>query len=136
MVCNFHTQRFFHRFFDFLDAGVAELKHFARFDVNKMVVLFVLERLFELGTIGAELVFGHKVAVKQQVNRVVQCGAAHPLLIVFHLDIQRLDVKMPFGGVNFFQDRESFRRLAVPCFFQIIGKNLPDRLESKFFCIG
>jgi hypothetical protein len=113
---------------DVMDAGVTELDHISCLRVDKMVVLTAVERFFILGNVPAKLVFDHKIAAQEQLDRVVQRGTTHLVILVLHRDVQRLDIEMTVGVVDLFQDGKPFGGFAVSLFFQIILEDFFYRL--------
>ena len=109
---NLNTQLFFNRPLDFKQAWVTKLHDALRFQIDEMVVLAELVGAFVLRTVVPKLVFDDQAAVEQQVDGVVQSGSADTVLVVFHAVIQRVDVEMPIGGVDFLQDGKTLRGLA------------------------
>ena len=110
-MCNLNAELFLNGTLDFKQPRVAKLHYRLRFDVNEMVVLTEFVRAFVLCAVVAKLVLDDQTAVQQQVDGVVQGGTTDAVLVVFHLVIERVDVEMPVGGVNLFEDGKTFRRL-------------------------
>ena len=73
-----------------------------------MVVLAELVGAFILRAVVPKLVLDDQAAVEQEVDGVVECGTTDAVLVVFHLVVQRVDVKMSIGGVNLLEDGKTF----------------------------
>lgn len=129
---NFYPQLFFNGPFYFVDACVIKLFYFARLDTNKMVMFIKLERFFELGAIAAKVVFDQQFAIEQQLDGVVERCPAHAVFIVFHVDIERLYIKVTLGVVYLFQDSKPFRGFAVLFAFEVINKYFFNGFERVF----
>lgn len=119
-----------------LDARVAELHNLAAIGADDVVVLFISVRFFVLGEIFSELVFFHQIAGYQQFQRIVHGSPADAVVAIFHVDIQRFRVEMVAALINFFQDREAFRRFAQAVAFQVAGKNIQYLFEDFFIVLG
>lgn len=109
---------------DFLDAGVAEFFYFSTINTNEVVVLLVAIRPLKLRHVFAKLVLGYQIAGKQQIKGVVNRCPAHPVIAVFHLDVERLHVEMVVAAVNFLQNGKAFWRFAVTVLFEVGRKDL------------
>src|SRR6478609_5514369 len=90
-----------------------------------MVVLFKTIRLFILCQILAELMLAHQITFYQQIEGIVNSSAAYPVVFVFHVDVQRLYIKMTIQGVNLFQNSISLWRFTQLLLFKVGRKNLP-----------
>ena len=121
---NIKIQDFARRFLNLLDARIAEFEYALTVHTDQVIVLFVSVGAFKLGLVFAELVFGNKAAVEQQLNGIVKRGAAYPVLFVFHVYVQRLNVEVPAMRVNFIKNGETLRRLPVSLFFKVFRKDL------------
>jgi len=113
--------------FDCLDAGVAEFEHLAGVGHDDVVVLFVEIRLLIMRLVVSELVLAYESAIQQQFDGIVKRGAAHPIVLVLHLDIEVLDVEVLLAIVDLVQDGVALGRFAVPLVFQVFGEDVPHR---------
>lgn len=84
----------FHQFLDGLYAGIAKFKNAVGFGADGMVVLPVAVGALIEGKVLPKLMLYHKAASKQEVKGVVHSSPAHAVVLVFHIDIQRLHIKM------------------------------------------
>ena len=123
MVVDLNPENILDRLLDRLDAWVAELDDFARIGHDDVVVLLVEIRFLIMRLVLAELVFADERAVEQEFDRVVQRRTAHAVVLVFHLDVEVLDIKMFLAVVNFLQDRKALGRFTVSVFLKIHRKN-------------
>ena len=80
---------------------------------------------FELCIVRSKLMLGYKSTVEQQFDGIVQCCPADPVLMIFHPDVQRFNIEMPFRCKDFLQDCVPLRSFPVCVFFQVLGKNFP-----------
>ena len=111
MVCHLNAELFLDGFLDVLKPGVAILQHLSCVEVNEMVVLPELVGTFILCAVVPELVLDHQIAVEQQLDGVVQGGAADTVFVVLHLVVERLNVEMAIGGIDLLKDGKAFRSL-------------------------
>jgi hypothetical protein len=79
---------------DFLDPGVTKLDHISGIHVDQVIMLHAPIGLFKLGDILTELMFDHQAAIQQQLDGVIQCGSADPVILILHKDIERLYIKV------------------------------------------
>ena len=124
MICNLNTQQALYRILDLLYPGIAKLEYFPGIDTDKMIVLPGAEAFFKLCAVVPELVLYHQVAIQQQLDGVVQRSPAYPVFVVLHPDVQALNIKMPRGRIDLFQDSIALRCLAVAVLLQVFCKNL------------
>ncbi len=113
--------------FDGLDARVAEFKHLTRIGHDDMVVLLVEIRLLIMRLVVTELVLAYESAVEQQFNGVVKRGAAHPIVLVLHLDVEVLDIEVFLAIVDLVQDGVAFGGFPMALVFQVLGEDVPYR---------
>ena len=78
-----------------------------------MIVLLKTKALFVLGAILTKLVFNYQTTFKQKFHGVVQSCPADPVSIVFHANVQRLNIEMPRVRINFLQNGKSFRSFSM-----------------------
>jgi len=136
MVGDFNTQLFLNGALDFQQARVAELHHLFRLNVNEMVVLAELVGAFVLGAVVPKLVLDDQSAVQQQFDGVVERRPTDEVLVVLHLVVERVDVEMPVGGVDFLEDGKAFRRLAQFPLLKVFDEYLLDSqigIVKRFF---
>jgi hypothetical protein len=124
VVVDVDVENFLNGFFDRLDARVAKLNHLARIGHDDVVVVFVKIRFLVMRLVLTKLVLADKRAIEQQFNGVVQCGAAHAIVFVFHFEIQMLNVKMFLAIVNFLKYGVAFGCFSVAFGFKIHRKNV------------
>ena len=111
---------FFHQPLDGLDAGVAKLEDLIGLLANHMVVLPIAVRLFVERQVLSKLVLGYEPAIQKQVQGVVHRGSTHPIILVFHIDIERFHIEMAGIAVYFLQYGKAFGRFAQALLFQVI----------------
>jgi hypothetical protein len=110
--------------YNFVDPRIAELNNLPRFKVNKVIVLAALISTFKLGNIFTKLMLDHKITIEKQFYCIVKRCSAHTVVLVFHENIQRFNVKMTAPGVYFVQNCISLRSLSVSPFFEVFCKYL------------
>lgn len=93
----------------FIDAWIGKFFHFAALLTNEVFMMAVVEGFFELGDVVTKLMFDHQFAIQEQVDGVVKCRTADPIVFVFHENIERLYIKVPRMGIYFIEDGKSFR---------------------------
>jgi len=124
MVHYLNVKDFLYRLLDIFNPRVTKLQDLTRIRADDVIVLLVLVRLLKLGGILSELVFSNEVAGNQQVYRIVKRGTAYAVVLIFHLNVERFDVKMTVIIVNLIQYRETLRGFAVAIFLEVGRKNL------------
>ena len=75
VVQHLNVKELFERGFDLLDARVTKFKDLAGVGEDDMVVLLDPVALLVLGPLVAKLMASHQIAIKQQVEGVVQRGS-------------------------------------------------------------
>ena len=123
VVMNREIVLFLHMLNNFLEPGVGKLFHFPAYLTNDMLVLLVVISPFELGDVITELMLDDEFTIQEKVNRVVQRGPTHPVILVLHKHVQGLYIEMPRVGIYFIQYGIAFRRFAMPLLLQVIRKN-------------
>ena len=98
---NLHPQLLLNRTLYFKQSRVTKLHHGFRLQVDEMVVLAELVGAFVLCAVVPELVLNDQSAVQQQVDSIIQGGATDAVLVVLHPVVQRVDVEVPVGGIDF-----------------------------------
>lgn len=76
----------------------------------------------------SELVFSNQAALEQQIHGVVQGSPTHAVVLGFHGEVEGLNSKMIYAGVNFFEYGIAFGRFSLPVGLQKVRKNLADLL--------
>ena len=123
MVLDGHAKQLFNGCLDRLNARVTKFDDFSSIGANHVVVLLGTVGFFELSDIFSELMLADKITRKKEFDGVVQCCSRNPVVLVFHLDVERFYVKMSLIIVNLFEYGEPFRGFSVTILFQIGGKN-------------
>ena len=113
-----------HRILNLLDTRIAELEKPTALGADQVVVLPALVGLLEVRHILPELVLHHQPAIQQELYGIVESCPAHPVILVLHEDVERLDVEMPVAGVDLIEYRESFGRFPMPSHREVAGKLL------------
>src|SRR5690606_32589093 len=94
MVIYLDIKNLFDGFFYGLYPGIAKLHHFAGIRKYHMIVLSVKIGFLVLCLIFAKLVFAYKFAFHQEFYGIVEGGPTNPIVLVFHVDIERFYIKM------------------------------------------
>lgn len=113
-----------HRILNLLDTRIAELEEPPALGADQVVVLPALVGLLKVRHILPELVLHHQPAIQQELYGIVERGSAHPVVLVLHEDVERLDVEMPIAGVDLIEYRESFGRFPMPTHREVAGELL------------
>jgi len=124
VVVDLNIKNLLNGFFNRLDARVTKLNHLARVGHDDVVVILVKIRFLVMRLVLPKLVFADQCAIKQQFNGIVQGGAAHAIVLVFHFEVEMLNVKMVLAIVNFLKDGVAFGRFPVAFVLQIHRKNV------------
>ena len=124
MVVNFNVKNLFYRFFDRLYPWVAKLDNLPGIGHDDMVMLLVEVGFFIMALVLAKLVPSNQAAFQKQFYRVVERSAAHTIVFILHLDIQRFNVKMLLAIVYFLKYGIALRGFPVPFIFQEFCKNV------------
>ena len=125
-MCDFHPEFLLDGLLDFEKPRIAILQYLSRLKINEMVVLPELVGTLVLGAVVPELVLDHQVGVEQQLNGIVQGGAADTVFVVLHLVVQLFDVEMAIRGVDLMKDGESLRGFPKIVLVKVFGEYLPD----------
>lgn len=122
---DFELQKIFCRFLDLLNTRIAEFVNIGTILTDQMIMLLIRICPFKLRLILSELMLGYKSAFEKQLDRVVQRCATYTILLVFHMNIQRLNVEVPALCVNLVENCESFGCFAVTLLTEMIGEEIP-----------
>jgi hypothetical protein len=77
-----------------LNTGVTKLHNLIAICTNKMIVLLIPVRFFVLRKVFAKLVLADQVAFYQKIERIINGGTAYPVVLVLHVDVQRLNIEV------------------------------------------
>lgn len=119
MVLDFNAENFFNGRFDVLNPWITEFDQFTRIGEHNVIVLLGTVRFFELGNVLSELMFAHKVTRKKKFDGIVQRRAGYAVILVFHFNVEGLDIEMPVIIVNLRQNSKALRRFPVAILLQI-----------------
>jgi len=78
----------------FLYPGITKLNHLPTFLADQVIMLSALICLFKLGDVFTKLMFDHQIAFLEQFNGIVKCGAADPVILIFHGNVQSFYIEM------------------------------------------
>lgn len=87
---------------------ILHLPHLPAAGTYQMAVVLVPVGTLVGRHVSPELVLYHQPAIEQQVNGVVQGGAAHPKVHLHHRLVERVDIEMALRGVYVVEYGESF----------------------------
>lgn len=104
--------------------GIGKLLYVTAHFAHNMLVLFIVVGSFKLSHIVSKLMFDHQFTLQQQINGIVKSGPAHPVVLIFHKNIERFYIKMTGTGIYLIQDGIPFRCLPMAFLLQIRGKHL------------
>ena len=86
--------------------------------------------LLVLGHFFAKLMLADQIAIDEQVHRVVQRRAAHPVFALGHVSVERFDVEVAVVRVDLLQDGKALGRLAVPVLFEVGPEQVADLVSD------
>ena len=124
MVFHIEIEDISHHRLDLLYTGVTKFENTFAIGTNEMIVLLVRIGLLKLRQVFAELMFGDQVTGKQMLNGIVDGSPRNAVLLILHVDIQRLHIKVIVDGIDLFQNGEPFWCLALTLFFEKSRKYL------------
>lgn len=122
---HFEFQQIANHALDVLYPRVAEFHHAVAIGTDQMVVLPESVSFLVLRHILAKLVAGHQVAIHEQIQGIIDGGAADAVILFFHGNIQLLHIKMIGAGVYLLQNGEPFGGFAQFLVFQVCRENFP-----------
>ncbi len=126
MVIDFNSKNVLQGRFDVLNSRIAEFQHFIAVGKDDVIVLLVLKCPFEQRGCLTKLMFAHQITVDQQIDGIVKRSPGNAVLLVFHPEVKRFDIEMPFVFIDFSKNGETLRRFAMLVKFQISGKYVAD----------
>jgi len=112
-----------HHFLNTLDPGIAEFKELIAVHADQVVVLPVAVGALILGLFVTKLMFDNQVTVDKKVECVVHRRPAYANAVLLQFRIQLVGVKMNRTLIDFFQNREPFRRLPLIAVLQEIAED-------------
>ena len=89
-------------------------------------MLLVLVGALIMGCGLTKLMLSNQVAINEQLDGVVKRCARNPVLLVFHAQIQRLNIKMPLNLINLMQNSKTLRSFSMLVQFDVSRKNFFD----------
>ena len=108
----------------FIDPWIAKFNYIPCSEINKMIMLHAMIGLLELGDILSKLMLHYKIAVQQQLNRIVQSCPADSVVFVFHENIQGFNIEMTIPRIDLIQNSKTFRSFPVTFAFEVFCKYL------------
>lgn len=98
-----------HGFLNFMNPGVAIFIDTTACCTNNVVVLLAFMGLFKLGNVLSELMFDYQAAIQKQFHGIIKGSPAHPVIVIFHVKVQFLNIEMALLSINLIKDREPLR---------------------------
>jgi hypothetical protein len=86
------------------DPRVAKFKNLLTIRANEVIVLLVLVGFLKLRHVLPKLVPYHESRFYQDLDIVVQSGAAYPVFFILHHQVKLLNIKMSLVRINFVQN--------------------------------
>ncbi len=112
-----------HHFLNTLDPGIAEFKELIAVHADQVVVLPVTVGALILRLFVTKLMLDNQVTVDEKVQCVVHRRPAYANAVLLQFRIQLVGVKMNRTLIDFFQNREPFRRLPLIPVLQKIAED-------------
>ena len=78
----------------FMYPGITELNNFSCFKVDKVIVLSALIGSFKLRYVLSKLMLNYQITVEEEFNCIVKCCPANPVILIFHKNVQRFNIKV------------------------------------------
>lgn len=111
-----------------LQLFILKLRHLAALRANKMMVSITVITFFILGRI-AELMFNYQAGIDQKNDGIVQGSPTDAeVFLIGHQRIERVNIKVPFNGIDGFEYSVAFGSLAMPVRIQIFRQYLLHRI--------
>ena len=101
MRVDFKIHKITYGLLDLMNARIAKFNYFSAGVTYQVVVLFKFIGSFVLRHGAFKAVFGNQTALQQNVNGIVKSGTAHAVIFLFHLNVQRFNVKVTFVRIYF-----------------------------------
>jgi hypothetical protein len=114
---------------DAVDAGVAKLDHLVTLSANNVVVLAIAVAFFVLCEVAAKLVLAYKALLYQQIEGIIDRGAAHLKVALLHTSVEFFHIEVTRAGVNFFEDGVALGGFAEAFIFEVGGEDFFDFFE-------
>jgi len=127
-----HLEKTLNVLFYLFYTGIVKFKNFAGIIINKMIMLGICSRFFKLSIICAKLMLCHQSAIEQEFDRIIKRSSAYPVLVIFHPDIETLNIKMSLCCKNFLDNGKPFGGFSVAMFFKVFRKEFPDIVKGFF----
>src|SRR4030042_2359982 len=89
-----------------------------------MVVLTALECSFKLGNVLSKLMLDDQITIEQQLNGIVQCSPAHPVILVLHENIKRFNIEVSSPGIYLIKNSISLGGFPVTFLLKIFSDDL------------
>src|SRR5690606_32318950 len=112
MVGYFYIKNLFNGFFYAVYPGVTKFNNFT-ISEDYVVVVLVKIRFFVVRLVLPKLMFANQTTFQKQFYCIIKCRAAHAIIFVLHIYVQRLNVKMIVVVINFLKNGVAFRRFTV-----------------------
>ena len=101
MRVDFKIHKITYGLLDLMNARIAKFNYFSARITYQVVVLFKFIGTLVLRHGSFKAMLGNQAALKQNVNGIIKCGTAHAVIFLFHLNVQRFNVKVAFVRVYF-----------------------------------
>ena len=81
-----------------------------------------------------KLMLPYQTAFQKKLYGIVQRCAAHTVIFVFHVYVQRLNIKMVVVVINFLKNRIAFRGFSVSFFLKKTRENVLYNCLICYIC--
>jgi hypothetical protein len=105
-------KNFLCRLLDVLYPWITKLNNLVTIRADQVIVLFEAIRFFILGKVLAELMFAYQIALYEQIQRIVNGSTTDPVILGFHADVKRFNIKMTIAGIDLLENSIPFRRFS------------------------
>lgn len=100
---------------------ILKFGHFAAFRTYHVMMGFIIVRTLVLGRV-TKLMFYDQLCINKQNNSIIKSGTADAkLAISCHIIIERINVKVPFDGIDSIEYSIPFGRLSMPVPLQVLS---------------
>ena len=114
---------------DAVNTWVAEFHHFMAFSADDMVVLAVTVALLILSEVAAKLMLADEALLDEQIQGVVDRGAAYLQAPLFHAGVKLFDIEVAGTGINLLQNGVPLAGFAQAFVFQVRGEKFFNFFE-------
>ena len=123
MMRNIELQHIADQRLNIMHPRVTKLNNFVAIRANQMIMLLRSITPLKLCQILSELMLADQITFNQQIQSIIHRRSANTIILVFHVDIEHFDIKVPFSRINFLQNCITLGRFTECFIFEISCKN-------------